>query len=382
MSSPVARAEELLAYAARRVPWWREAVGRAPGAWSPERLPAMDRALVSERFDDLVADRAVGREEAVARYRRRPETPWRDGIRVFVSAGAHGEPVPLLYDEEAWRSYLRAIRAALAAAGAPPDGTLALVGTDDPAHTLWRLQELAPPGRAVAIGLQEGVERACERLEALRPDAVYGIASAIELVAERHPQIAPVAVLTCTDALGPAGRTTIRQAFGVDPLVSYGLTETGLVAAQCRRGGAMHASEESLLLEHDGGSTYATNLANRIQPMLRFRLPERPTVTWERCACGGSPMRLRLTGGRTASVWRVPGANGGTVALHPIVLRSALDPLVLPRLPSVRWDGQILQVSHVEDDAAEISGRLRRALQRAGADPEVLAVSPADEAGA
>lgn len=376
MFSPAGRAEELLAYAARRVPWWREALRGAPRPvrWGARELPTTDRGLVSARFDDLVADRAVTRAQALAHYRSRPQDPMPGGIRVFLSAGARGEPVPLLYDEPAWRAYVRAIVRMLAAAGAPPDGTVALVGTDDPAHTLWRLQELAPPGRAVAVGLQDGVEQACARLEELQPDALYGIASAIALLAERAPRIAPRLVVTGTDALDPAGRAAIRRAFGADPLVSYGLTEAGLVAAQCRFGGALHVNEADVLLERADDRVCATNLGNRLQPMIRFALPERLRLDAGPCACGGAPLRLTLCGGRRTVVWRLPGLAGGTVALHPIVLRSALDPLALPRLPRAAWEGASLRVALPLRGADEAEGRLRRALERAGVDPRALAV--------
>jgi hypothetical protein len=376
VSSPATRAEELLAYAARHVPWWREALGGgrervAAARWS--ELPTMDRALIGERFDDLVADRAVRREAALAHYRSRPGEPMAGGVRVFLSAGAHGEPVPLLYDEGMWAAYVRSLRAALAAVGAE-GGRVALVGSDDLAHTLGRLQELASPGLAVPIGLQDGVGRACERLEELQPDAVYGIASAIALVAELRPRIAPVAVLTGTDALDEDGRELVEEAFGATPRVSYGLTELGLVAVECRHGGDLHVHEENVLLEQTEGRTYATNLVNRIQPMIRLHLPERVELRRAPCACGGSPLRLRLHGGRASAAWRVPGAGGGTVALHPIVLRSALDPLVLPRLPEVRWTGDELHVALDAGSTATAERRLRTALARAGADPRILAV--------
>jgi hypothetical protein len=369
------KAERLLARAAQEVPLWRDLLGgRGPAEWTWGDLPITDRQLICDRFDDSVRGRAVSRERAVAHYRAAPGEPLADGTEVFVSAGARGEPAPFLCDTGAWRANLETLRRALEAIGAEEGGALALVGTDDPAHTLPRLRSLGPEGETEVIGLQEGVDRACERIEELRPRVVFGIASAIALIAAARPKIAPGAVMTGTDALGEAEAELIEDAFGIVPRGSYATTELGLLAAQCERGGAMHVSEEQVLVEGTGAGACATNLENRIQPIIRFALPEQVEVWEEACACGRTGQRLRFDGGRVTRAWDLPGAQGGTVPIHPIVLRSALDPLLLRQLPKVSWEGGAFRVEVEAEAAEEARKRVPFALARAGADPAVLEV--------
>ncbi len=149
----------------------------------------------------------------------------------------------------------------------------------------------------------------------------------------------------------------------------------GLIASQCSHAEELHVDEQAVLLEQHDGATYATNLVNRIQPMIRLRLPERVELRRMPCSCGGSSLRLRLHGGRSTPILRLPAAHGGTVALHPIVLRTALDPLLLRRLPSVEWGGQVLRVTLEAEQASAAEQRLVAALARAGVDPGVLVVT-------
>lgn len=375
MSSPAtARARSLLEDAAERVPLWKELVGERAARIEWAEVPTTRRSLLESRFDDSVADRAVSREQAIDHYRRSPGKPLPSGAQVFVSAGAHGRPIPVLSDTEAWQANLAALRRALAAAGAPEDGRVALVGSNDPAHTLPRLRPLDPRGEALVIGLQDSVAGARSQLEQARPDVIFGIASAIALLADQEVNVSPAAVLTSTDGLDARQVKAVERAFGVTPRATYSTTELGLVASQCREGGDMHVAAEEVLVEETGSGGCATNLTNRLQPAIKMLLPEGVFLSESPCRCGGSALRLRLQGGRRAEVLTLPAVGGGRVPVHPIVFRSALDPLLLERLPSVRWDGSRLRVGVEGEAVEEARDRLLPALARAGVDPGVLTV--------
>jgi phenylacetate-coenzyme A ligase PaaK-like adenylate-forming protein len=73
-----------------------------------------------------------------------------------------------------------------------------------------------------------------------------------------------------------------------------------------------------------GHKLLVTNLVTRTQPLLRYEVSDMAAVAAGRCGCG-RPFRL-LTGieGRNDDILYFPAAAGGTTAVHPLALRSAL----------------------------------------------------------
>ena len=62
-----------------------------------------------------------------------------------------------------------------------------------------------------------------------------------------------------------------------------------------------------------GSKVLATNLFNRVQPLIRFEVSDLVAVEPEPCPCGRSLMRLRSLEGRAEDVLRI-----GDVAVHPL----------------------------------------------------------------
>ena len=98
-----------------------------------------------------------------------------------------------------------------------------------------------------------------------------------------------------------------------------------------------------------------TNLANRIQPILRYDLGDSVLARPGPCPCGNPLPAIRVQG-RTADLLTVPTPLGGAVTLTPLALTTRLD-----RLPGIALF-QIIQTA-----PTELSVRLQAA---PGADPE------------
>ncbi|MEA2475439.1 MAG: hypothetical protein QOE06_3354 [Thermoleophilaceae bacterium] len=376
------RARQALA-AAARTPLWRELLGGADPATVPwESLPTTGRDLLSDRFADSVTDPALTLERVREHMRTRPGEPL-DGYELFSSAGRTGRLAAFVYDRDAWDKYLGAVLRRFEPIGIARAQRVrvALVGTDDPAHTLPRTLTLFP--RGAVFGLQGGLADCAEALGRFRPQALYGLSSAIAMLADEQLagrlDIAPELVLAGTDALDGDARDRIRRAFGVEPHDSYASTEGGLIAAECAEHGGLHVNEDLVRLEPDHGGVLVTNLVNRVQPFVRYRVPDAVELDERPCACGAVSARLRLRGGRSNRPWRLAGPGGELVAVHPIVGRSALDALGAGPL-SLRSDGGRLRVAVPSRMAGEARRRLGAAVARAGADEACVMVVPEDGA--
>ena len=110
-------------------------------------------------------------------------------------------------------------------------------------------------------------------------------------------RIAPSEIWTGGETLSPAMREFVQRAFGCPVANSYGASEFLSLACECAHG-ALHLNSDWAILEpvdaqgravpagETGATTLLTNLANHVQPLIRYDLGDRVT-------CSGR-LRLRL----------------------------------------------------------------------------------------
>ena len=107
-----------------------------------------------------------------------------------------------------------------------------------------------------------------------------------------HLRCAPEAVWTGGETLSPVLQRAIDKAFGCPVRNSYGASECMAIANECRSG-ALHLNADWVMLEpvdaqfrpvpqgEVGSTTLLTNLANHLQPIIRYDLGDR--VRFVRC---------------------------------------------------------------------------------------------------
>ena len=122
---------------------------------------------------------------------------------------------------------------------------------------------------------------------------------------------------TLTDAM----RATIAHAFHCDVVNNYGASEFMSLASECAHH-QLHLNSDWAILEpvDDKGlpvppgvmsaTTLLTNLANHVQPIIRYDLGDRVTVHADPCTCG-SHLPVIEVHGRSGDLIRLPGAQAG-----------------------------------------------------------------------
>lgn len=336
-----------------------------PPAW--EGVPTTSRALIQERLEESLADPGLAGDAAAA-------AEIRGGHQAFLSAGRAGDLCAFVYDREAWETYLLGVLARLELAEAGlSTARIALVGTSDPVHTQARVARAFAPGQASVVGLQDGIARCAERLQRFDTHVLYGFSSALVMLAARQLagrlRIAPRHVFAGTDALTASGRRLIREAWGCDAFDCYASTEGGMMAVECAAHDALHLDERRVLLELHPDGVLLTNLVNRAQPFIRYRVADAVEDAAGQCPCGRPGRRVRLLEGRAVEPWSLPGTAGEEEPVHPIVLRSALDRLRGAAGARVAWSGDVLEVRLAGTaDAQEARDRALAALRRAAVD--------------
>lgn len=350
-------------------PFWRDILANIDlslAAW--DVLPVVDRAMFARRLDDTFTDSRLMTGVISRHFRECAARLLYGQYSIFYSAGADGNPLFYVYDWPTWVTFGAALLRALERAGAPADAAVALLGSDDSRHTLSRLGPLFPSGGV--IGLQDGAGPAWRKLEAMMPSVLIGYSSALAMAARAQLKgdlrIRPRYVLAGSDYLSEADRESIFAAWNTDVCEYYSTTEAGIIASQCAKGGSLHVNQDHVLVERRDGDLLVTQLTNRAQPAVRYRLPERGRLVTGSCPCGSAGLRLVIDPGRTRQPLMLATETGGLAEVHPIVMRTALDEFGPELRFTLDAPAGPVQITGPRQHLGAARAAVERALARAG----------------
>jgi phenylacetate-CoA ligase len=148
-------------------------------------------------------------------------------------------------------------------------------------------------------------------------------------------RIEPHALWTGGETLTPALRRTLSDRFHAPVRDSYGASECFQIADECRCG-RLHLNADWVILEpvdergrpvppgQAGATTLLTNLANHVQPIIRYDLGDRVRFATAACACG-SHLPVIEVQGRADDVLTLRDRSGHDVHLAPLALTTVLE---------------------------------------------------------
>lgn len=207
-------------------------------------------------------------------------------------------------------------------------------------------------------------------LNRFRPAIVAPYASMAALLAGEQEagrlHINPVLMVLSAEGLAAGEYDRIARVFNAKVRHSYAATECPFVSYSCEHEW-LHVNSDWVVLEpvdadyqptppgKQSHTVLISNLANRVQPILRYDLGDSILQRPDPCPCGNPLPAIRVQG-RAADVLTFRTQRGEPVAIAPLVLGSLVD-----RTPGVVLF-QIVQVT-----PTNLRVRLRPA---AGADPD------------
>jgi phenylacetate-CoA ligase len=349
------RLAALLQAAARRSPLYRALLqGRDPARVALHELPVMHKRELMQQFDAWVGDPAL-RLDALRRFtadRGHIAEPFAGRYLVWESSGSSGEPGVFVQDAAAMAVYdaLEGVRRTLLrppAGALDPwlDGRIAFVGAIE-GHfastvSLQRLRRLNPllARRLCSVSCMQPWPSLRAELEALAPAAIATYPSAAVMLAEEHLAgrlaLAPREVWTGGETLSPAMRRFVERAFGCKVVNSYGASEFLTLAAECRAG-RLHLNSDWAILEpvdargrpvppgRASATTLLTNLANQVQPLIRYDIGDRVTLLPMTCGCG-SHLPVIDVQGRSDDTLHLAGSGRRPVTVLPLALATVLE---------------------------------------------------------
>jgi phenylacetate-coenzyme A ligase PaaK-like adenylate-forming protein len=168
---------------------------------------------------------------------------------------------------------------------------------------------------------------------------VGGYPSVLEVLAKEqdagrlhiHPKLINAAGETLWDPM----RQHIAAAFQCSVGNYYGSSEDVGLTFECKRK-QLHVNSDWYILEpvdehdqpvppgHLSHSVLVTNLANRVQPMIRYKMGDRVTISPDTCLCG-SPFPVIHVIGRTDEILSLPTKQGGAVEILPLAISTIAE---------------------------------------------------------
>jgi phenylacetate-coenzyme A ligase PaaK-like adenylate-forming protein len=347
----------LVSHARLHSPFYRRLYAKLPEGRVPlENLPPVSKSQLMAAFDDWITDQALGRAgvEAILAEAVTTGLAYRDGLFVCTSSGTTGQPGIFVHDRMAidvyrvlnafrlslvWlgvRDWLelgrRGIRWAAVMAAAGPfigAGWLEL----ERRRSAWK-------SRAYRVfPIERPLAELAAGIGAFDPTILSGYPSALDLLAEEQLaarlHLRPVLIESAGESMTEAARSRMETAFGIPVHVAYGASEFLALGASCPHGW-IHVNSDWAILEPvdedfrptpQGEPSYTvllTNLANRIQPIIRYDLGDSIIVRPDRCPCGNHLQAIRVAG-RCDDILRFVAADGRPVAVLPLAIGSVLD---------------------------------------------------------
>ncbi len=396
----MARLNEIVAYARQHSKVYAERYHGLPEEITAlAQLPIVSKAELMPRFEDWVTDPAIQRSglEAFIHNLDNIGHPYLNQYTVCTTSGTTGQPAILLQDRQtmalmgalnilrampAWingRQLMQIIGAGMKTAAVWAAGGHYL------GITMMKRQILEKPARARAMKVFSVLSPLSEIVSGLnefQPAMLNGYATAISLLAQEQEagrlHIHPVLVMTSSESLAPEERQRIRQVFGCTIADNYGCSEFVAIAAGCRQGW-LHTNADWVILEpvdeqmnpvqpgQVSHSVLLTNLANHVQPIIRYNLGDRILVRPEPCPCG-SPFPAIRVEGRTDEVLRLAAANGARLPVLPLAIWAVVKQVPgVQRFQVVQTGPAALSV-RLEPcagvDRAETWARVKESLQR------------------
>lgn len=352
-----ARLVDLVAFARARSGYYRDLYRSLPGQVDDlRRVPPVHKPELMARFDEWVTEPTVRRAD-VERFiadRTRVGEPYAGRHLVATTSGTTGVPAIVLHDPESLRVYgaVAIARASVArftgrtlwrcARRRGRQAALYSVGHYVELALIKRIHYAHPSVRTSTLTLDilSPLPDIVRELNVFQPAVLASFPSMLDLLAreqnEERLRIRPALVMPTGETLTPAVRTRIETAFACVVRNGYGASEAPLLALSECRHGWLHLNADWHILEPVDAQyqpvppgqlsdrVLLTNLANRIQPFIRYEMGDRVLVKPDPCPCGSMLPALRVEG-RTDEVLRLTTASGTVGDIGPMQLETIVE---------------------------------------------------------
>lgn len=334
-------------------------------------LPPVTKPQMMASFDDVLTDRSITMKKIEEFTSDLDNIGHKiDGkYLVFKTSGSTGVPAVILYDDDAidvssavaaFRTFARDedLRSFMKH-GKKTAGVFADYGFYL-ACGMSRYLQLKMPRQKTKININVNApeDEIISKLNEFQPAMLSGYPSNLALLADfAELDIHPDVVITGGELLTDEIRHKLEKRFGCYVQTHYSCTEGGEIACECSEH-HLHINEDWVVFEPVdkdynpvpcgvmSDKVLITNLANRIQPFIRYELTDRVIVHDEKCACGRTSRWVEIEG-RTDDILEF----GEAVRIAPMSLYKILEEVPgMSRFQLIQRASDLLELRLIADD--------------------------------
>ncbi len=345
-----ARLAEIVTFARTHSPYYREHYQRLPDrVEEPALLPVTDKKRLMARFDEWCTDRDVtlAKARAFAENLDLIGERFLDRYILATTSGTTGTPGIFIMDERssavtnammlrmlgAWLGFGDVCKIILRGGRLAMNAAL----TSHSATSVAAARMRKSPSRRKRLrtfSVQTDLREMVEELNRFQPAVLAPYASVAKLLgAEREAgrlNIAPSLIVCAAEGLAPDDYGRIARAFNTKVGNSYAATECPFLSYSCEHGW-LHVNTDWVVLEpvdadyqpvppgEQSHTVLISNLANRVQPVLRYDLGDSIVVRLDPCPCGNPLPAIRVQG-RAAEVLTFSTKTGQRIDIPPLAL--------------------------------------------------------------
>lgn len=368
------RLESLIGRVVATSPFYRDKYrGIDPKNFRLADLPPTNKAELMANFEGLITDPAVRRDDLVA-FLDEPSNVDKLYLGKYIAghtSGSQGQPMLLLQDKacvdlfynlQMSRGNNEEVNLGVAIKRLLRPKRLAVVTLKRgfyPSATLFQHMPAKAKKFADVLWLSQTDRDVIDRLNAFKPDALTAYAGVLEILAleaeaGRLKLPALRQIVNNSEALTDKARARIEAAFGVHVMNNYATGECPFLSNGCYTDEGSHVNADWAILEvvddqyrpvpdgTPGSRVLITNLANTLQPIIRYEVGDVVTMADTSCRCGSRLPRVARIAGRTADIFWV-GEGPRRRQLLNIVLIHAFEHLMDVR----EWQAQQLSPTRI-----------------------------------
>lgn len=382
------RLQSLLHFSRQHSPFYQHAYRSLPEQGvALESLPVMHKPELMAHFDKWVTDSEV----TLRTLEKFLEDPQRIGelylgrYGVWKSSGSTGQPGIFVQDQNALATYdallliqlnrleqamhyaqgcsTRAGRSALVTATGNHFATIA---------TWMRLARGHPWLDNRVFSITMPLQQLVEELNVYQPAFLSSYPTLLALLAQEQDagrlRLHPSLLWSGGECLTESSHVCIEASFGCPLISEYGASECMSIAYGCPEGW-LHVNTDWLILEpvdrnyqpvpagELSDTVLLTNLANRVQPLLRYDLGDRILMNPEPCRCGSLLPAIHVEGRHDDVLW-LKAKDGAKVAVLPMALTTIVEEnsdLHHFQIVQTADDCLAIRAGHGRNDCAQVS---------------------------
>lgn len=377
------RLNKLVSFARANSPYYRHLYKNIGERFTLADLPVTDKPGLMSDFDNVLTDRNITMRR-IDEFTSDLDNVGRmiDGkYLIFKTSGSTGNPAVVLYDKHcidvssavaAFRTFARKqdfkafMKNGKRTAGVFADHGFYL------ACGMSRYLSLKMPHEKSKITVDVNLPESeiVKSLNEFRPAMLSGYPSNLVLLADaKGLDIRPDVIITGGELLTDDIRRRLSERFGCYVQTHYSCTEGGEIACECSEG-HLHINSDWIIVEPvdsvgrpvgfgvQSDKVLITNLANYIQPFIRYELTDRITVHDEGCRCGKNSYWLEIEG-RTDDILSFD--NG--VRIAPMSLYKILEEVrEIRRFQLIYKDAHDLELRIISDERDKAFEKAKRDL--------------------